>query len=374
MPRLTAIEAAPAVPKVEFMFSPSLDMLNAMYFTRLVIDSEGVEGWPVELRRTMSPDLLAELDFLYTFPNGEPGLMGQFGDVMFGHPEVWDSIPALIDYVRNLPLGVGESEAASGVQGFAFYLSCIRGESLPPMDPGPREALRLKLLADGADDVEGKLALWDRPEELRERMVRLIERFYEEHYKAELPRRRPALERSAAAHRGISLDEANELIRKLTGRPGTCLETSVCPGPFDRVVFMPSLDMGPYLSCADIDGPPRIHGMIYPCEPEFTGVDSPDVTETQRMARIYKALGDEQRLRMLHMLRGREMYAQEIVEALDLHQSVVSRHLSFLRAVGLLQVRKQNNMKFFSLNPEIQSDLGRTIALFGAATEGGGSR
>ena len=85
------------------------------------------------------------------------------------------------------------------------------------------------------------------------------------------------------------------------------------------------------------------------------------------MARLYKALGDEQRLRILRMLRDREMYAQEIVERTGLHQSVVSRHLQFMRAVGLLQSRKQNNMKFFSLNPTARDMLSGTLALFDAA-------
>lgn len=74
-----------------------------------------------------------------------------------------------------------------------------------------------------------------------------------------------------------------------------------------------------------------------------------------------------QRLRILHMLQGREMYAREIVDRMSLHQSVVSRHLSFLRAVGLVTIRKHNNMKFFSLNPEITEQLSKTLDLFAGA-------
>jgi DNA-binding transcriptional ArsR family regulator len=39
------------------------------------------------------------------------------------------------------------------------------------------------------------------------------------------------------------------------------------------------------------------------------------------------------------------------VERTGLHQSVVSRHLAFMKAVGLVSARRQNNMKFFSLTP-----------------------
>ena len=118
--------------------------------------------------------------------------------------------------------------------------------------------------------------------------------------------------------------------------------------------------MGPYTSCARIDD---IHGLFYQLEPEYRGTAAEDAEET-RLARLYKALGDEQRLRILRMLRNREMYAQEIVERTGLHQSVVSRHLSFMKAVGLLNARKQNNMKFYSLNPAARDMLTGTLALF----------
>jgi DNA-binding transcriptional ArsR family regulator len=85
--------------------------------------------------------------------------------------------------------------------------------------------------------------------------------------------------------------------------------------------------------------------------------------EETRLVRIYKALADEQRLRILRLLRGREMYAQEIVEATGIHQSVVSRHLSFMKAVGLVNARRQNNMKFFSINPAIRDELAGTLEL-----------
>ena len=76
-----------------------------------------------------------------------------------------------------------------------------------------------------------------------------------------------------------------------------------------------------------------------------------DDDRAHRLALVYKALSDEQRLRILSLLRGNELYAQEIVERTGLHQSVVSRHLAFMKAVGLVSARRQNNMKFFSLTP-----------------------
>jgi DNA-binding transcriptional ArsR family regulator len=207
-------------------------------------------------------------------------------------------------------------------------------------------------------DAAAIMTMYDRPEELRERLVRLIERFYRNHYEQQMKGRLSALQRSVYKHRAEPASDAEAVARQLTGRQKSCLEAG-CAGPFERHVFAPSMDMGVYNSCAIVGG---VHGLFYPLEPEFMGL-AVDMEET-RLARIYKALGDEQRLRILRLLQGREMYAQEIVDATEIHQSVVSRHLSFMKAVGLVNVRRQNNMKFYSLNPEAREMLGATLALF----------
>lgn len=360
MPRLTPTATVEA-PAIRFVASPSLDMMNAMYFTSSVKILEGVEGWPVEVRYEMTPELLGELDFLSNYPAGDPGIFGILTDNLFTHPEAWRDVDALVAYVESMTDGIGELDGAPGIQGLV-YQSMFRYpedvdraeyESLPH-----REAIERRLRTFDDRDADAIMRQYDRPEELRERMVRLIRRFYEEHYKQELPHRMPALERSVARHRGEPSTDVEALARRLTGRHKSCLEAG-CAGQYERHVFAPSMDMGAYNSCAVVE---NVHGLFYPVEPEFMGIEV-DVEET-RLARIYRALSDEQRLRILRLLRNREMYAQEIVEATGLHQSVVSRHLSFMKAVGLLIARRQNNMKFYSLNPAAKEMLTGTLALF----------
>ncbi len=366
MPKLSQ-PATPAT-QVEFVASVPLDLMNAMYFTSLVEGAEGIEDWPAQVRKEMDPALLAELDFLYTFPRGQPGVMGVLTDRLLAHPEAWADIDALTRFVGNLPLGVGKLPDDLGIQGLACYSVCSPfGYAEQEIDPlaHPREAL-IEAMEKGNGDMEAALAVYDRPEELRARMLALIERFYEEHYRHDLPRRLPSLERSVATHRSRPVEDVNRLARELTGRTNSCLE-GACEGPYTKLIFVPSLDMGPYVSCADI---PPIHGLFYPCEAEFVGAPPEEAEETRRLARIHKALGDEQRLRMLHLLREREMYAQEIVERTGLQQSVVSRQLAFMSAVGLLSARREGNMKFFSLNPEMQEELRKTLELFGAGVPG----
>ena len=58
-------------------------------------------------------------------------------------------------------------------------------------------------------------------------MVRLIERFWEEHYEEELPRRRPV--RMARPAAGEAREQAIETMKRLSGRPTACLE-AFAPG------------------------------------------------------------------------------------------------------------------------------------------------
>jgi len=360
MPRLSQTLTV-STPTIQFVVSAPRDMLNAMYFTSLVPQIEGIDCWPARLRNEMAPDLLAELDFLYNYPAGDPGILGTLNDNLVALPQTWRDVDALLTYVRAIPDGVGDLENDPGIQGLIYqttFRHLDEPERIPYAALPARDAIRRRIESLDDRDAPAAMAWYDRPGELRTRMVRLIERFYDEHYAKELPNRLPALERSAALHRAERLSDPLTLARKLTGRSESCLE-GVCSGAYERFVFSPSVDMGPYVSCAIVSG---IHGLQYPLEEEFSGAGING--EETRLARVYKALGDEQRLRILRLLRGRERYAQEIVEATGLHQSVVSRHLSFMKAVGLVTVRRQNNMKFFAVDPDARDLLSRSLDLF----------
>ena len=371
MPRLSQA-SAPVASKVTFVASPVLDMLNLMYFTSLVPQIEGIEGWPLQLRELMAPDLLKEMDFLYNYPAGDPGVMGVLGDNLFVHPEAWRDIDSLLDHVRALPDGDGASGGSAGIQGI-IYQTVFRYLDGPELEPyeglSQREAIERRLRSLDDRDADAIMPLYDRPAELRNRITALVERFYREHYAAVLPERMRALESSVGSHRNEPESDPSELACRLTHRNQSCLEGS-CGGDFERFVFAPSMDMGPYNSCVVLDG---VHGLFYPLEAEFRPGGAVEDEEQMRLARLFKALSDEGRLGILRLLRGREMYATEIVEAMGLHQSVVSRHLSFMKAVGLLTVRKQNNMRFFSINPGIRDDFGKTLELFIPAFSEAGS-
>ena len=69
-----------------------------------------------------------------------------------------------------------------------------------------------------------------------------------------------------------------------------------------------------------------------------------------RLLPVLDALADETRLSILELLRLREMYAQELAQSLGVSQSAISRHVRQLEEAGLIRVRRDGTMKYYSLD------------------------
>jgi ArsR family transcriptional regulator, arsenate/arsenite/antimonite-responsive transcriptional repressor len=64
---------------------------------------------------------------------------------------------------------------------------------------------------------------------------------------------------------------------------------------------------------------------------------------------IAKALSDEQRVRMLLALQGRELCLCQLVELVGLAASTVSKHMSILRQSRLVEGRKEGRWMYYRL-------------------------
>lgn len=67
-------------------------------------------------------------------------------------------------------------------------------------------------------------------------------------------------------------------------------------------------------------------------------------------SKYFKAFGDPSRLRILWLLSSGEMTVNEIVEAMELTQPTVSRHLAILREADVVADRRDGQRVFYSLN------------------------
>ena len=77
-------------------------------------------------------------------------------------------------------------------------------------------------------------------------------------------------------------------------------------------------------------------------------------------SKVFKALADTTRLRVLGLLNVREMCVCEVMVALDLTQPTASHHLGILENAGLLKKRKEGKWVFYRIaNPEVVENMGK---------------
>ena len=64
---------------------------------------------------------------------------------------------------------------------------------------------------------------------------------------------------------------------------------------------------------------------------------------------VIKALADENRVRILMVLKGRELCVCEIIDLLGLAPSTVSKHMSILKNARLVESRKDGRWVYYRL-------------------------
>jgi len=70
----------------------------------------------------------------------------------------------------------------------------------------------------------------------------------------------------------------------------------------------------------------------------------------ENQAKVFKALCDENRLRILELLRGGEKCACVLLEQLDLGQSGLSYHMKILVESGIVTSRQEGKWTHYSLS------------------------
>ncbi len=79
---------------------------------------------------------------------------------------------------------------------------------------------------------------------------------------------------------------------------------------------------------------------------------------------LFKALGDESRVRILHLLwRNHELVVGDLEQVLDFTQTKTSRQLAYLKNAGLVGVRRLDNWMFYFLRDETAELLQQLLGL-----------
>ena len=92
-------------------------------------------------------------------------------------------------------------------------------------------------------------------------------------------------------------------------------------------------------------------------------------TDVERAARLFHALSDEKRLRIIEVLRGGERCVCDLVGVLDAKQSLLSFHLKTLKDAGLVTDRKQGRWSYYRLNADPFEEMREIAAAMQADAE-----
>lgn len=74
--------------------------------------------------------------------------------------------------------------------------------------------------------------------------------------------------------------------------------------------------------------------------------------DIRALSKLFRALGDETRVRIVALLSHGELCVCHIEEALGLQQSTASRQLSVLRAAGVVEARREASWVYYRLAPQ----------------------
>jgi DNA-binding transcriptional ArsR family regulator len=112
-----------------------------------------------------------------------------------------------------------------------------------------------------------------------------------------------------------------------------------------RVILGPSYFSRPYNFLLGGDGW-RFFG--YPVSDDALDLADP-LAPPPSVVRLHRALGDQTRMRILKLLAGRDLYATEIAQRLELSKPTIKHHLALLRAAGLVTITESGAVVYYSL-------------------------
>lgn len=86
------------------------------------------------------------------------------------------------------------------------------------------------------------------------------------------------------------------------------------------------------------------------------------VLDVGSFSRLFKALGDETRLRIVALLSHGELCVCHLEAALRLSQPNVSRHLAILRAASVVEHRREGSWVYYRLAAQDDLDCERQLS------------
>lgn len=347
-------------PKQLFAVSAPLELTSAISLTfRAASAAEsdaadpGFDLWLVDAWRSLDAGLRHDLELLLGFSGR---LLYYVEELLFAFDALSpDRLAAGFDeyhaYLADLPADRFQEMAANAL--VRIYRDRGLSETPPASDNVNEWRMFLRPGITRAN-IDEAAALVTSPDQLKLRTLALLEGFWRQCYRPEFDRHQADLQRAVRFAQSLSHPSVQVTFQELTGhRLPPDIDSWF--DDVERVVFCPSSHVGSFIQY--ILYPPALilyynASSVLQNRPVQTRVmrhdDAP--LEPSEVLDGLRAMSDPSRMRIIEMLRERELYAQEIVAQLGISQSAVSRHLSTLESANLVTVRPSNGMKYYAID------------------------
>jgi DNA-binding transcriptional ArsR family regulator len=181
-------------------------------------------------------------------------------------------------------------------------------------------------------------------------LLSILQRWYDQVFRGQEQQILPILERDAGAKEAL----------KSTLTPAQLVETAtngleyVPEAGLRRILLVPSFIHRPWNITSEYQD---MKIFCYPVADE--SVEKESSIPPVRLVRLYKALGDERRLRILKMLTTRSYSLQEIADEFGVAKTTMHHHLATLRAAGLVLAHPDD--KDYTLRRNMLSEVSELL-------------
>ncbi len=341
--------AAPTTARPEVV----LEARSAVDFlTSLMLDTEpellpADQAWLEGSRRSLSAALRRDHARLFGHSAEGKGLGGALAPLVFRDPAVRTAadvvaVAARVE-ARDLLAAVCDEEEMRAPFELAIRVldgeQTLRDEAIAACPEVMRAAVTSLL-----DDPAGEM-----------RALRRVLRAWAERF-ATIEARVAAMEQRDVDGRRADLEHlpVADLVERVTGGVRWVPDAGT-----KRLYLSPSYFTRPYNY---VFGGRDWHMFAYPLAESALGADA--VAVPAASVRLFRALGDESRLRILRLLASGDLYLTEIAERMGLSKPTVSHHLALLRAAGLVTITEAGSLTYYSLRRDRVLDAGVELARY----------
>ncbi len=344
------ILVAPRTGTVSVALEPAANVFHSLLLLAKKNGVSGLDNWVAETILSMSSSERQRHRLV---------MIGLF--FAAGPADSYASFPAYLDHLEATP----PENLRDKIMDAYINLPCRDGEDAATGGEDDKETILASLenfldfLGQRFSSEDIELGLESKaytyivdPPAMKQLIVSHLRHMWDAFLAEEWARVEPMLMDSVAAFNQVDFSRMDKLeaAEFITGRSlsGGHLEKMIDKA--ERLVFVPSAHVGPYLGKVMIGD---ALGVVFGARlPEGSQYYAPDLSRAEILVRL-AALADDTRLRILKLVAEEgEMRSQAIMRRLDLSQSAASRHLKQLSASGYLVERRCEGAKCYEINQQ----------------------